>query len=109
MSCVGQRAGNTAHRRVLAVAFPVRLERGDDVLCGLTRDLGHLVDFGEAVLVARNAMAADAHLGFLFAGLNVALGVGSHSHGGERRSGDNGTDDRGQQFDSFCKHNEEDD
>ena len=53
--------GDRAHRRVLALALLVAGERGDDVLRVLARDLRHLVDLGEARLVARDVVAADAH------------------------------------------------
>ena len=39
----------------------VGVERGDDVLGALARDHRHLVDLGEAGLVAHDAVAADAH------------------------------------------------
>src|SRR6185436_8869840 len=48
---VAQRIGNAAHRRVLALALFVRIQRRNDVLGTLTRDLGHLVNLGETGLV----------------------------------------------------------
>jgi hypothetical protein len=94
---LGQRRRDAAHGGVLAVALLVGLERRHDVLVRLARDHRHLVDFGKAVLVALDAVAADAHGGLFLASLNItgdALGLGRHGSDKQRRSGDKGTDDR---------------
>jgi hypothetical protein len=61
------------------------------------------VNFGEAVLVARDAMAANAHFSFLFASSHITcdtLSLGGHGGSDEGRCSDNGTSDRGLQ----CVH-----
>ena len=63
------------------------------------------VDLGEAVLVALDAMAADAHFGLLlarFSRAGHALRLGSRHSRKKGRSGDNGTGDRGQQLVHFA-------
>jgi hypothetical protein len=87
---VGEAAGDAAHRRMLALALLVAVERSDDVLAVLPGDLRHLVDLGEARLVARDAVAADAHVRLLLPGGGVSrLGVLSARGGGDaERQGD---------------------
>mmetsp|Transcript_1095 Transcript_1095/g.2973 ORF Transcript_1095/g.2973 Transcript_1095/m.2973 type:complete len:314 (-) Transcript_1095:1326-2267(-) len=72
---VAQRGGLAVHRRMLAVALGIGLQRRHDVLGVLPGQHRHLVDLGEARLIARNAVAADAVRDLLFTRLGV-LGLG---------------------------------
>jgi hypothetical protein len=63
------------------------------------------VDFGKAVLLTLDAMAADTHGGFFLARLGItrdALGLCGQTSGGQGRSGDKGTNDGGQQLVHFA-------
>jgi len=96
-----QRRGNATHGGVLAIALLIGCERSGNVLVGLAGNLGHLVDFREAVLVTRNAVAANAHGGLGFADLRVTLGMGRESQG-DGRACDNGFQQGGQRFVHFA-------
>src|SRR6185437_147903 len=52
-------------------ALLVFVECRDDVLLVLPGDLRHPVDLGEARLVARDLVAADAHVGLLLSGRRI--------------------------------------
>ena len=93
---VGEAAGDRAHRRVLALALAVGGERAGDVLGVLAGDHRHLVDLGEARLVARQVVAALAHGDLLLAGGDVAR-LGVLRAGGDaeaQRQGDEGVRER---------------
>jgi hypothetical protein len=81
---------------VLAFALAVGGERGGDVLRVLARDHRHLVDLGEARLVARQVVAALAHGDLLLARDGVArLGILRAGGAAEaEREGDDGVRER---------------
>jgi hypothetical protein len=58
---LAQAGCNALHRGVLAIALLVSSERRGNVLGVLPSDHGHLVDLGEAGLITRDAVAANAH------------------------------------------------
>ena len=68
-----QAVGNPTHGRVLALALLVGRQRGHNVGRALARNLGHLVDFGEAGLIALDAMAANAHGDLVGTGFGITL------------------------------------
>src|SRR4051812_4743492 len=72
---VGQGSCNAAHRRVLALALLVRIQRIFNVLGGLATQHGHLVDLWEGSLVAWDAMAADTGFNLVCCRLRIACRV----------------------------------
>jgi len=73
---VAQRGRDAAHGGVLALTLLVGLQRGHDVLRTLARNHRHLVDLGEAGLVALDAVAAYAHGGLFLAGSGIRIESG---------------------------------
>jgi hypothetical protein len=89
---IGQRTGDAAHRRVLAITLLVGVQGGHDVAGGLARDHRDLVDLGEAGAIAGDAVAADAHRRLGLAGSRITLdllGLGGRDTAdqGQRREG----------------------
>src|SRR4029453_15586207 len=82
---------------MLALALAIPGERSDDVLARLAGDLRHLVDLGEARLVALDAVAAVAHRRLLLPRNGVA-GLGLLCTSGraeaERKRDDEGREGR---------------
>ena len=100
---LGERTGNAAHAGMLAVTLLVGHQGGRNVLVGLARNFGHPVNFGEAVLVARDAMAANAHRGLGFSGLHIACSLhGCSEEHGDSRACDNGFHQAGQEVVHFA-------
>jgi hypothetical protein len=98
---LGERVGNGAHGGVLAVAALVGGERGRDVRGALARDHGHLVDLGEAGLVADDAVATHAHLYLLCPVLGLARDLLGFSR--DRHASDSKGKHRGQQLVHFAR------
>src|SRR5690606_27917185 len=87
-----QAGGDGAHRGMAAIALLVGHQRVLDVLGALPGDARHVIDHRIGRLVARNAMAADAHRDLVLRGLGVATFGGL---AGERYEGERGGDEQG--------------